>query len=207
MTWTQWLFEYHALAEKEEGDARMEAELLSAGLKRMRDILVATLGLNLVPPDPAKPLAADAPTPFVPFSFLVGQPEVMQEYLTRYKRAEAENASVDDEAFETFSSELLEQLKTGKSRLPEGMVPLLTKDLAGLRGGGFSLEDAEILRSLGVKPAVDQGPVPHITARPKVFATAAPATSPFASSSRAPDDEPIDETELARFKAALKGSD
>lgn len=178
MTYAQWMFEYHALQEKERGWAKQIAEVVKGFARSLREMLIGVLGLNLIrewkaPKD--KPFDTDTKaaladvTPFVPASILFGRPQVLQAYLDDLKKTEKEERASEafraqqDAAFEAFSAAL------ARGETPPDMDPVLM----GRPGDTLNLywrsEDAQAaLRSLGVKPRPADAPaVPHVSAKPR----------------------------------------
>jgi len=189
-------------------------------VRALRDTLIGVFGLNLLgkkcDKERQKDIEAgsdpDMPK-FVPGSFLFGNPEVIKSFLTKLQRREKEESVEDDEAmaFDKFSTQLLNQLKTGLSDLPADMIPLLTSDLTDLERNSYwrSDEVKEMLTALGVKPRSSSDAVPHIPGKPKALENAPPgmlSDSELEAAGERPQGRKrvVLESELEKFRQALK---
>jgi hypothetical protein len=115
MTWEQWLFEYHALAKKEEAETQVRHETMKTCIRAFREILVGVLGLGqLVPNEEHEKAKKDAKdgepplTPFVPAAFVFGNHHLLQGLIKKVEESEDVKRVTGDEAadFEAFSQKL-----------------------------------------------------------------------------------------------------
>jgi len=213
MTWSQWIFEARGLQKKERIQADLSGDIAEASLRAMRQMLIRLLGLDIIPD--TRPVAEQEKKPdsalFVPFAFLAGHPEVMQQWVEQAQSSVSTEAATSDMDFDAFSEELLKQLKTGKSALPGDMVPLLTENPTELLRENYwkSQEAQQAIQNLGIRPRVSGDAVPHIGAAPRKLETGfnqevGPSyDARLIDATDAPDGNLSDEEELAKFRKAL----
>jgi hypothetical protein len=170
MTWAQWVFEARGLEKREEEQLEVAGKMIEASLRAGRLMLIRTLGLDLLPDERSKTDQTEKldEAPFVPLSFLAGHPEIMKTYIERLQRKGPADPK-EDEMFDQFSEQLLQQLKTGQSDIRGDMVPLLTDELKEIeRNSYWHSEDVQrAMQTLGIKPRGSGRAVPHIDKRPK----------------------------------------
>lgn len=175
MTQAMWLFEYHALLERDRTCRTLVNDLFKSATTILREVLVGVLGLNLIKAwkapkgeafDEKTKAVLEGMTPFVPGAFIFGRPEMVNHYLDEMKldaKTEAEAtayASNQDEAFEEFSA-----------RLARGEAGDMDPVFVGVPGEEVnrywrSEEAKATVAALGVKPRPKSAPaVPHVRMR------------------------------------------
>ena len=149
MTTLQWHFEYVALLERERSWIKVASNFLSAMLKGCRELLIHTLGLNLIKrwapaadgTSQSTEASEDACTPFIPGSLIWGQPEVVKHYLEDLEKENVAEAAAADKAFDEWSARLargdtadMDPILLGET--PPGMKPVSTNWQAMLQRVG-----------------------------------------------------------------------
>jgi len=188
MNWEQWLFEAEAIRKKEYAALDIQMQMTHAVVKGLRHSIISLLGLDVLDDgqDPENPT-------IVPLALLTAHPEVLNVIRESAQKAQGEKKASQDESFELLSSQLHEQLKTGKSQLPPDMVPFLTEEQIQFDQNSYwnSVDVQEQLKLMGIGPRDSDAPVVEITSKPATGA--------------GPAEPEVDPAELARFEEALKG--
>jgi hypothetical protein len=142
---------------------------------------------------------------------LLGRHDQLKHLLQMAERKVSEDDAGSDEAFETFSEQLHQHLKTGKSALPSALAQALTQPLTNTWKAGR--EDPAALRAMGVRPRPPTPEALHVSVIPDAIADlkaedeATTAAISAGETAETPARRRIDPAELARFKQALGGDD
>jgi len=190
MNWEQWLFEALAIRKKEDAAAKTHYDTIKTVLETLQHMAINLLGLNAFSnASEAEGKTSDLPK-IIPLAMMVGHPEVLNALMEQSQKDVSEKKAGENEAFEDFSAQLHQQLKTGASDLPGDMIPILTEEDFQLDHNAYwnSVDVQEMLQNMGVKQRASAKPVVHIKAASK-------DKDPFAD---------FDPEELARFEAEMK---
>lgn len=108
MNQAQWLWEYHALREREKESFSYVGDLTAEILKAVRLTLIQLLGLNLLQTDADldedKKKALEDGKLFTPLSLLVANEEVLRMIVEKHQDDSAVAAAIGDEEFEELSA-------------------------------------------------------------------------------------------------------
>lgn len=134
MTTAQWLFEYHALQEKEKASATFTVEVYKESVTALRKLMIALLGLDII-----------GEKKILPLSLLAGNPRLLGKWYEDAQADAAAEAAANDSEFDALS----EQLAKGEIG---DLDPLLFGDMGDISKDYTQTEEyKEALTALGIK--------------------------------------------------------
>ena len=149
MTEAQWLLEYHALAKRDEEEAKRTVEIFK-GLERL---LVQIFGLDLLKDNLEEEEGTDRPS-YLPLSMLLGRREVVEAMIEKIKANQVAQQAITDDEFEAMSA----AFASGEIDDIGDMDPIIEEKIEEIS----EIDRKNYLESLGVK-LVDKIPdAPHL---------------------------------------------
>ncbi len=151
MNQAQWLWEYHALREREKESFSYVGDLTAEVLKAIRLTMIQILGLNLLQTDTdldeEKKKAIEEGKLFTPLALLVANEEVLRMIIEKHQDDSAVAAAIGDEEFEELSAAIARGDDLGD------MEPIIegTEEEEQLVGQWFTPQRELELEALGIK--------------------------------------------------------
>jgi len=114
MTTAQWMMEYHALRAREEAQVNMVTAVFKGAVRALRSLFISVLGLHYTPKPVEGEEVSEAardddgiaiPT-YMPLSYIVGRPEMLEVLRKNYQDAEGAEQALADTTFDQFSARL-----------------------------------------------------------------------------------------------------
>lgn len=134
MTTAQWLFEFHALQEKEKTSAAFTVEVYKESVTALRKLMIALLGLDVFGEKKIMPLA-----------LLAGNPKLLSKWYEDAQADEAIEAAANDTDFDQLSAQL------AKGDIGD-LDPTLFGDLSNISKDYTQTDDyKDALTALGIK--------------------------------------------------------